>query len=101
MFAVADGTPQSIRGLAADDRILRFSPDGSALWVRRGLSQPVHTERLDLASGARAPLIPDFSPRRPGVLNTLEVSLADDPRTYAYMEREVSNFLFELKGIAK
>ena len=51
--------------------------------------------------GARTPLIPDFSPRRPGVLNTLEVSLADDPRTYAYMEREVSNFLFELKGIVK
>ncbi|HKY97747.1 MAG TPA: WD40 repeat domain-containing serine/threonine protein kinase [Gemmatimonadaceae bacterium] len=101
MFAVADGTPQTIRGLVADDRILRFSPDSKALWVRRGVSQPVHIDRLELASGARTPLIPDFSPRRPGVLNTLEVSLADDPRTYAYMEREVSSFLFELKGIKK
>jgi hypothetical protein len=35
------------------------------------------------------------------LLNTLEVSLADDPRTYAYMEREVSSFLFELKGLAR
>jgi hypothetical protein len=101
MFAVADGTLQTIRGLVADDRILRFSPDSKALWVRRGVSQPVHIDRIDLASGARTPLIPDFSPRRPGVLNTLEVSLADDPRTYAYMEREVSSFLFELKGIKK
>jgi serine/threonine protein kinase/WD40 repeat protein len=101
MFALPDGTPQKIRGLAADDRILRFSPDTKALWVRTGLSQPVHVDRLDLASGARTPLIPDFSPRRPGVLNTSEVALADDPRTYAYMEREVSSFLFELKGIKK
>jgi hypothetical protein len=58
----------------------------------------VRIERLDLTTGTRSLLLPEFSQPRPGVLNVSEVSLADDPRNYAWMERETASFLFELKG---
>jgi hypothetical protein len=96
-FSVRDGRSELIKGLAPDDRVLRFSPDARFLWVRRGVAQPVHVERVDLTTGARDALLPDFSPSRPGVLSVNEVSLADDPNTYAYMERESTSYLFELK----
>jgi hypothetical protein len=33
------------------------------------------------------------------VLSEAEVTLADDPKNYAYMERESSSYLFELRGL--
>ena len=48
---------------------------------------------------ARRALLPDFSPRRPGVLSVSEVTLADNPQNYAYMERESTSYLFEMKGM--
>jgi hypothetical protein len=98
-FSVRDGKSQSVTGLAAGDRVIRYSPDGRSLWTRRTNSQPVHIEQIDLQTGARSTLLPDFSPPRAGVLNVSEVALADDPRNYAYMERENASYLFELKGM--
>ncbi len=98
-FSVSDGTSRGVPGLVSDDRVIRFSPDGKSLWTRRTTAQPVHVEQVDLGTGARSTLLPDFSPRRAGVLNVSEVALADDPRNYAYMERENASYLFELKGM--
>ena len=59
----------------------------------------MRVEQIDLRTGARSALLPDFSPRRAGVLNVSEIALGDDPSNYAYMERENASYLFELKGM--
>jgi hypothetical protein len=88
-----------VAGLTPNDIVLRFSPDGKSLWTRQVNSTPVRVEQVDLNSGARRQLLPEFAARRAGVLSVSEVSLADDPRTYAYNEREAAGYLFELKKI--
>ncbi len=44
-------------------------------------------------------LLQEFSKPRAGVLSVPDVSLADDPRNYVYMESESASYLFELKGM--
>ena len=97
-FATSNGASRQVPGIAADDQVIRFSPDGRFLWTRRPKFQPVHIEQIDIKTGARTALLPDFSPPRAGVLGVGYVALADDPHTYAYIEREASSYLFELKG---
>ena len=94
-----DGSSRSVPGLTSNDQVIRYSPDGKALWTRQTNSQPVRIQQVDLRTGVRSVLLPEFSMPRAGVLNTSEVSLADDPRTYVYMERESASYLFESKGM--
>jgi len=98
-FAVRDGASQTVPGITLDDQVIRYSPDGKSLWIMRKNSQPVRVQQLDIKTGARRALLPDFSFPRAGLLSVSEVSLADDPRNYAYMERESTSYLFEMKGM--
>jgi hypothetical protein len=98
-FTIPGGVSQGVPGITPDDQVIRYSPDGKSLWIRRKNSQPVRVEQLDIRTGARRSLLPDFSPHRAGVLSVSEVTLADDPRNYAYMERESTSYLFEMKGM--
>jgi hypothetical protein len=88
-----------VPGVAANDQVIRYSPDGRFLWTRKPKSQPVHIEQIDIKTGTRSALLPDFSPPRAGVLGVGYVALADDPHTYAYIEREAASYLFELRGM--
>jgi hypothetical protein len=97
-FLIRDGASQRVAGVTLNDQIIRYSPDGRFLWTRRLKSQPVHIEQIDIKTGARTALLPDFSQPRAGVLGAAFVTLADDPHTYAYIEREAASYLFELKG---
>ena len=98
-FAVRDGSSQGVPGLTPDDLVIRYSPDGNSIWTRQKNVLPLRIEAVDLRTGVRSRLLPDFGTHQAVVLNNLEVSLADDPRTYAYMERESSSYLFELTGM--
>ena len=98
-FAIRDGTSHSVPGLTPNDRVIRYSPDGKSLWTRRTNTLPVRIEQVDLRTQTRSVLLQDFGVRGAGVLNVAEVALADDPRNYAYLERESVSFLFELKGM--
>ncbi len=98
-FSIRDGASQSVPGLTLNDQVLRYSPNGKSLWIWRTYSLPVHIEQIELKTGARSLLMPEFGTRRAGVLNVAEVVLADDPRNYAYRERESAGYLFELKGM--
>ena len=98
-FSMRHGTSQSIPGLTLNDRVIRYSADGGFLWTGRTNTLPVRVEQLELTTRMRTALLPDFGTRRAGVLNVAEVALADDPRNYAYLERESVSYLFELKGM--
>ncbi len=93
-----DGTTQNVPGLASNEFVIRYSPDGRSLWTMQKNSRPVRIEQVDLRTGARSRLL-DFSTHGAILPDKPEVSLADDPRTYAYMESESASYLFELKGM--
>ncbi|HYW33289.1 MAG TPA: hypothetical protein VE869_17435, partial [Gemmatimonas sp.] len=95
-FSVLDGSARPLPWLTSNDQVLRYSTDGRSLWTRRRNSHPVRIEQVDLITGARRALLPEFSMPRPGVRATTEVALADDPRSFVYTERELSSYLFEL-----
>ena len=96
-FSIRDGSSQSVPGLTPRDHVLRYSPDGKFIWTKQTNTEPVHIEQVDLKTGVRSQLLPDFGTRRPGVLRSSEVALADDPRNYTYTESESVSYLFELK----
>jgi hypothetical protein len=96
-FSVRDGKSAGVPGLTNNDVVIRYSPDGKFLWTRQVGSVPVRVDQIDLKTGARSRLLPDFGARRPGVTGISELSLADDPRTFVYIERESASYLFELK----
>jgi eukaryotic-like serine/threonine-protein kinase len=98
-FSTRDSTSQSVPGVLPGDQLIRYSPNGKSLWVRTANAQPVRVEQVDLKSGKRTPLLPEFGAPRAGVLNVSEVALADDPRNYVYLERETASYVFELKRI--
>ena len=79
----ADRRGPDTRGL--DFRgVRRWSPDGKALWAVAGQAGDVHIVRIDFATGKRTPLVDLEWPRDWRLAPLLGVSLADDPRTYAY-----------------
>ena len=99
-YTVRDGASVSVAGVAANDAVLRFSPDGQSLWVMRVNALPVRLERVDLSTGVRTPLgVPSFAPPRSGMLYLMTVALADDPRTHVWIESEVVGDVFEVKGV--
>ena len=98
-FSTRDGASMEVPGIAPDDQVLRYSPDGRFLWTRKPKLQPVRVEQIDLRTGVRSSLLPDFGLPRAGVFSVGYVALADDPHNYAYLEREGDSYLFVLKGM--
>lgn len=98
-IAVRDGSARAVPGIHPDEVVLRFSPDGRYLWIRNPNALPVQVDRVDVNTGARAPLIPPFAMPQPGLNAVRYVGLADDPRTYAWVQRENANYLFELSRV--
>ncbi|WP_309669139.1 protein kinase [Gemmatimonas sp.] len=99
-YSVRDGASAPVAGVAADDAVLRFSPDGQALWVMRVDALPVRLERVDLSTGVRSSLgVSPFAPRRSGMLYVMTVAVADDPRNHVWIEAELVGDVFEVKGL--
>ena len=98
-YAIRDGSAFTVPGVSAAETVLRFSPDGTALWTRVRSAVPVRIDRVDLTTGARSPLLPPFAARRPGMLSLRDVTLGDNPRNYAYTEADYVSYVFEVKGL--
>ena len=98
-ISVRDGALSSVAGGKPSDEVLRFSPDGNFLWVRNPNALPVQVEAIRLATGARTPLIPPFAMPAPSLNAVRYMGLADDPRTYAWVQREVASYIFELTPV--
>ncbi len=78
--------------------MLRWSPDGRSLWLRRSHSLPMRIERLDLET-LRSELLEEIAPRDPaGLLVVRRVSLANDPGSYVYDSLQYLSHLFVVEG---
>jgi eukaryotic-like serine/threonine-protein kinase len=87
-----------VHGLRAADRVLRWSPDGKALWVWRADTLPIVIERVDIATDQRVRLTTFIPQSGEGLRRTADVGLADDPRIYSYGSVVERSRLFVIEG---
>ena len=90
------GTPQPLPFTAATDRVLRFSPDSSKLWV---LNARRRVQSIEFPSLRRETILEIAIPEGAGMCNVRDVTLADDPRAYAYEVGEYASRLFQIEGV--
>jgi hypothetical protein len=89
------GAPRPLPFLAAGDRLVRFSPDGKRLWVLHGK----RVESVDLVSAHRETILEIAALGGAGMTNVTAITLANDPRAYAYTASEYSSLLFQIEGV--
>jgi Tol biopolymer transport system component len=99
VFSVENGAPRTVMGLQPTDQVVRWSPDGSALWLAPEYESMIRLESLELATGRRTPLLSITPSSRPGLLYADELTLADDSRAYAYMTSEQQSQVFVVEGM--
>jgi glyoxylase-like metal-dependent hydrolase (beta-lactamase superfamily II) len=92
---VSGGPPRPLPFIASSERLIRFSPDGTKVWVSHGR----RVDSVELASGRRETILALNDAQGGGMNNVTDISLADDPRAYAYTAAEYSSRLFQIEGV--
>ena len=99
MCSLEGQSAHPIPSLGTNDRLIRWSPDGKALWVFKVNETPTRVERLDLVTG-RHDLLQEITPLgTAGFFTIMTISLADDPKAYCYSSWEYSSRLFSIEGV--
>ena len=99
IYPIAGGSGRPIPGLT-NTPVLRWSPDGAALWVRRpGPAGVRGVDRFDLASGRRSPIM--TIEELPGGVAPFSggLNMADDPNVYVYWSSSYTSLLFSVEGL--
>jgi len=84
IYPLDGGKPRIVPSMTTDDQVIRWSPDGKALWVYSRGNLPARIDQIDLATGGRSRLETIEISDQTGVLSVISASLADNPETYAY-----------------
>jgi serine/threonine protein kinase/Tol biopolymer transport system component len=97
-YPIEGGEPKPVPGLTAKDQTIRWSTDGQSVYVFDPREVPSRVERFTLATGQRDLMMVVGAENRIGLTRVTWVSMADDPRVYAYScYRELSS-LFVVDG---
>ena len=98
IYPVEGGSPRSVPGILQDDSIIRWTSDGSSLYVRTN-TPPAKLYQVNLTSG-KARLVREFMPSDPaGVTAISNVVVSPDGKNYAYgYIRELST-LYVVEGL--
>jgi hypothetical protein len=99
VYPLGAGSPRPVPGLGDTDAVLRWSPDGKALWVQTGAELSPRVERVDVETGRRSALVTIEPPAGVPLFQIFGLSLADDPRVYAYSAWSYSSELFTVEGV--
>jgi WD40 repeat protein len=98
-YPLEGGDPEYIPGLVAEDRPIRFSPDGKSLYVYRRGELPARVFRLDLGTGEKQTST-ELMPADPaGVVEIVSVVLTPDATSYAYSYHRILSDLFLVEGL--
>ena len=97
LYPLAGGPPRPLN-LTEEDLVIRWSPDGGSLWIRRRAEVPATVERFDLETGRREPIQKLAPADSAGLLGIFYVSLADDPSVYTYNYWKGISHLFVVEG---
>ena len=98
LYPVAGGAPRPIPGLAPEESVIRWTPDGKALYVYK---QQVHVriEVLDLATGRRR-FWKELAPADPaGVVAIRSVLIAPDGKSYVLSYPRQTEDLYLADGL--
>jgi hypothetical protein len=98
VFSVATGARHVVPGMTPDDHLLRWSPDGGALWVYRSDPDTFDVEAVDPGSGRRSSLTRIGLPSGSGFRRPTLASLSDDARAYSIDENYLTSRLFIVEG---
>jgi hypothetical protein len=95
---IADARTQRIPNVPGGYTVLRWSPDGAALW---GFLAPdvQHVERVDVITGRRTPLVTLDLSQVKGTVRFISVTLADDPRVDALFVSDQTALIFSIGNV--
>jgi dipeptidyl aminopeptidase/acylaminoacyl peptidase len=96
IYPVGGGAPSAVGGVGADS-VIRWSPNGAALWVQAGTPSRPQVDQVDVATGRRSSLLTIDAPAT--VFTSARLAVADDPRTYVYETRSWFSLLFTFSGM--
>ena len=102
LFPVAGGAPTPVRGFQHGDIPIRWSPDGREVWVARasaGSAMKIDVFSVNPGTGLRRPLTTIVPQNQNGLRSVAFVTLANDPRVYAYTRYNYMSLLFTVDGV--
>ncbi len=101
LYPLAGGDPREVPGLDPLDRIVRWTPDGKGLFLRRAVSvSVVQVLRLDLATGKRTPVRTiEALPEAAGMGGIGQLLLSGDASAYVYGYGVTMSDLYLVKGL--
>jgi Tol biopolymer transport system component len=102
LYSTDGGEPRPLPHLRPDDTPLQWSPDGRAIFVRRGGrndAPPIAIERIDAATGQRTPW-QTIVPRDPvGTIRLQPVLLRADGSAYCYTYQRLRSDIYLASGL--
>jgi DNA-binding winged helix-turn-helix (wHTH) protein/dipeptidyl aminopeptidase/acylaminoacyl peptidase len=99
LYNTAGGEVKEVKGITDWDVPIRWSADGTALYVYRRSELPAKIELLEIATGERR-LWKEIMPPDPvGVIELLRVLLTTDGRSYAYTYTRDLSDLYVVGGV--
>ena len=99
IFPVDGGTPVPVEGVHENDRVVRWSKDGGAIFVFTRGTLPASVFRVDLATGERKHW-KDIAPPAPtGVEGVTMIRMTENEDAYAYSFAQRLNDLYVVEGL--
>jgi dipeptidyl aminopeptidase/acylaminoacyl peptidase len=98
-FPVGEGEPQHLAWVEIGEQVIRWSADGKYLFVVRPSPLQLVIDRIDTATGKRAPWLELMPDDRAGLYDVGPALLSGDGMSYVYSFRRVLSTLYVLDGV--
>ena len=99
LYPIEPGEPHPVPGLESADVTLRWTPDGSSIFVYRPSAPPLRVYKVDVKTGRRT-LWKEIRPPDPsGVEQVGPIQIAPDEKTYVYSYRRTLDELYLATGL--
>jgi Tol biopolymer transport system component/predicted Ser/Thr protein kinase len=99
IYPVEPGEPRLLSGAGPDDVPLRWTADGTAIFVYRPSGVPLRVEKVDVTTGRRT-LWKEITPPDPsGVQQVGPIVITPDERSYVYSYRRALDDLYIAAGM--
>jgi eukaryotic-like serine/threonine-protein kinase len=99
LYPVEPGEPHAVPGLETADIPLRWTADGTSIYVYRPSAPPLRVERVDVKTGRRT-LWKEIRPSDPSGVNQVgPIQIAPDEKAYVYSYRRMLGDLYLATGL--
>src|SRR4029077_4879969 len=99
IYPVEPGAARLLPGYSPEDRFVRWSGDGHAVFLWRFLKASIQVFRLDIASGERRLLREISIPDPAGLYTTVNLLLTPDANSYVYTYGRMLSTLYLVEGL--